>query len=434
MSLANKHEKYRKYGLGFPGLVSGTEQLSVDDHVALSPRSDHDSASSVGSSEGRAPTFTESPPPSEIAVEEGGSKSTSRASSAEHSPPSLEVSIHRVDQCIISNAEVDGHKFDYHRVNPALVPEGWSNDPKDLEPFSGSLSTDEYSLPSCALPILALGGNEQPDRYLFSILGRFYLWTPASRELLYVDQLYKLPGILKRMHKKSFGFRTKPLQTLSSWNSQHQISHLPLWFWQVPRGWSQNLKKLKELKKMLDDGIEYGLQLPIPILVDDHGTEYFMKSGDRYYIYDEISGFLYRVEEPAELSQILRTLGGRVWDGLRLTECVILPEYGGPSKVPDEEVPPGWSNRIVTDGCEMEVFVRHDIYVPSLLLFREAGQGLPALYLVKGFNPSRYYIWDATCNKISNIEKPHALQDILDTLKGSVDELTLSQVEPKGRP
>lgn len=103
---ANKHERYRKYGLGFPGLVSGTEQLSVDDHVALSPRSDHDSASSVGSSEGRAPTFTESPPPSEIAVEEGGSKSTSRASSAEHSPPSLEVSIHRVDQCIISNAEV----------------------------------------------------------------------------------------------------------------------------------------------------------------------------------------------------------------------------------------------------------------------------------------------------------------------------------------
>lgn len=114
---ANKHEKYRKDGLGFPGLVSETEQLTIDDHAALSPRSDHDSNSSVGSSGVRAPTFTESPPPSEKSAEGEGSKSTSRASSAEYSPPALSAFSHvGVEDSTVSHAEVVSPKND---VSPA---------------------------------------------------------------------------------------------------------------------------------------------------------------------------------------------------------------------------------------------------------------------------------------------------------------------------
>lgn len=77
----------------------------------------------------------------------------------------------------------------------------------------------------------------------------------------------------------------------------------------------------------------------------DGGTEYFMKCGDRYYIYLDISANLHRVEQPTELSKILGVLDYEQWVGLELTDCDLLLEYGGPNKVLDEEVPPGWPNQ-----------------------------------------------------------------------------------------
>lgn len=280
---------------------------------------------------------------------------------------------------------------------------------------------------------MASGGDKQSNRYLFSISERFYLWTPASSELLYVTQSYKLRGILKRIHGTSIELRTKVLESLSHWNSQHQIAYLPLWFWQIPKGWSQNSKALKETKELLDDGLEYGIPLLVPILVSNHGTEYFMRCGDRHYLYCEISGDLHRIEEPTEFKEILPVLGSTYCQGLKLTQCDYLPEYGGPGIVPDEEVPPNWTKRVDQDACENDFFGRHDIRYPTPLLFREADRGLPALYLVCG-SPSRFYIWDVVSNDISKIEQPDTLQDILDVLKDSLGELTLSHVEPRCRP
>lgn len=242
-----------------------------------------------------------------------------------------------------------------------------------------------------------------------------------------MTQSYKLRGTLKRIHEHSIDLKTQPLETLSNWNSQHQITHLPLWFWQIPRGWSQNRKKLKEVKELLDFGIEYGTKLPIPILVDDHGTEYFVKCGDRYYLYNEIIGFLYRVEEPTELSEILRVLGTRDWEGISLSHCDCIPAYGGPLTVPNDEVPPGWSNQINRDVWN-EIFKRHNISFPRLLLFRDGGHGLPPFYLVEG--GGCLYLWDTVSSDLSRVLQPTALQDIVDSLKGSSDKLTLSKVEP----
>lgn len=120
------------------------------------------------------------------------------------------------------------------------------------------------------------------------------------------------------------------------------------------------------------------------------------------------SGNLHRVEEPAELSQTLRSLGDKEWKGLRLTECDILSAYGGLNNVLDEEVSRGWSNRINQDACNEKLYNRHDILLQSLLLFREGGRGLPALYLVDGLTPS-FYLWDHVSNDISKIEPPAGL-------------------------
>ena len=268
---------------------------------------------------------------------------------------------------------------------------------------------------------MASEGDEDGSRYLFSVLGRFYLWVPASSELLYVTQTYKLRGVLQRIHKDSFGLRIRPLESLSHWYSQHQITHPPISSDEIPSGWSQSLNDIREIDDLLNVH-EYGLPLPVLILASQ--DEYLMRCGDRYYIYHDIWCNLNRVEEPTKLSQILRALGTRNWEGMKLAECDPLPEYGGPYNVADEEVPPGWSKRVDQGVYDKEFFDLHDISRPSLLLFHEADWSLPALYFIKGFNPSRFYIWNVAFGKISRIEQPETLQDILDTLKGCFDELT----------
>ena len=101
-------EEMENYGLNLLSLASETKKLSMDDNAALSPALSHITVSSAASSESQAPSFTESSPPSEKSAElNGGSKNTSRGSSVdEHTPASLTVSVHAIDDAIISHAEL----------------------------------------------------------------------------------------------------------------------------------------------------------------------------------------------------------------------------------------------------------------------------------------------------------------------------------------
>lgn len=267
--------------------------------------------------------------------------------------------------------------------------------------------------------------GEDASRYLFCVLGHFYLWVPASGELLYVTQTYRLRGVLQRIHKNSFGLRTRPLESLSHWYSQHQITHPPIRSEEIPSGWSQKMKNIREIDDLLN---VHERGLPLPVLILASKCELLMRCGDRYCIYHDIWCNLIRVEEPNDLSEILRALGDRNRGGMRLTECDPLPEFGGPYYVADEEVPLGWSNRVDQDLCRTEIFDRPGIPVSRLLLSREDDRGTPALYLVKGYSPIRYLIWDTVSTDVSEIEQPKTLQDILDALRGSLDELTLSKI------
>ena len=244
-----------------------------------------------------------------------------------------------------------------------------------------------------------------------------------------MTQTYELRGVLQRVHKDSFGLRTRTLESLSHWYSQHQITHPPICPEEIPSGWSQKMKNIREIDDLL---IVHECGLPLPVLVLRSKDEYLMKCGDRHYIYNDIWCTLNRVEEPTELSQILRTLGHETWEGIRLTECDSLPEYGGPYNLSDEDVPHGWSKPVDDqDGCEKELSDHHGISIPSLMLFHDADRDLPALYLVKGVNPIQFYIWDVYSNELSKIEQPKALQDILNMLGSSFHELILSHAEPR---
>ena len=102
----NKDEQHGNHGLSLLELISETEQLSVDDKVAQSPTLSHTPTSSVGSSESQVPSFVESPPPGKSADKPWGSKTTSRASSAERTVPESEVSSSEEDDSDVCPADV----------------------------------------------------------------------------------------------------------------------------------------------------------------------------------------------------------------------------------------------------------------------------------------------------------------------------------------
>ena len=102
----DKDEGYGKYGLNLLDLTSDMEQLSVDDQVALSPTSSRAPTSNAGSSESQAPSFVESPPLGKSADTPWGLKTSSRASSAEHTAPGSEVSSFEEDDSEVSQADV----------------------------------------------------------------------------------------------------------------------------------------------------------------------------------------------------------------------------------------------------------------------------------------------------------------------------------------
>lgn len=96
------------------------------------------------------------------------------------------------------------------------------------------------------------------------------------------------------------------------------------------------------------DSQERGLELPLPILASIHLDCQFFQSGNRHYLYNQISSDVFRVEEPVKLQEILRILSNNTscqgLTGLKLENMERLPEYGGPSRVPDNDVPEGWTN------------------------------------------------------------------------------------------
>lgn len=247
-----------------------------------------------------------------------------------------------------------------------------------------------------------------------------------------MTECYNLEGILQRINDK-YELRTKPLHSLALQYSQHQIPYLSLWFWQIPRGWSQDIKELEDLKEMVS-GHEYGLPLPVPILVSDGSSgipEFLMKCGDEFYLFCETSHDLFHIDEPSELRGILSVLGTTDGD-LKVTPVNYLPEYGGQNIVDDSNVPSAWSNRIDIRVSCADLFDKHGIYCSDILLYWHGSADDAPKYLVEGYRG--HYIWETVSNDVWRIDEAQGLQDFLDILKNPSRHLTLSLVPAAHRP
>ena len=220
---------------------------------------------------------------------------------------------------------------------------------------------------------------------MISYFGKLYFWTPGCDELLYVTELYSLIKILHRMDE-DIGLRTKPLKPLSQHSPLNQVLSHSIWFWEVPKGWSQSFCDLGYIQEVISGCYEYGLPLSVPMLLTNKisgSTIFFLKSGDEYYLYYEISSELVHIDEPTSLQDILRVLGNEEVMGLKTTHVNVLPEHGGPNVVADDDVPEGWTNKINKEVRCGDIFYKRGIYGSDILLFQDGCLNGTTQYLVE---------------------------------------------------
>ena len=180
-----------------------------------------------------------------------------------------------------------------------------------------------------------------------------------------------MEGVLQHI-SGGFELQTKSLGPLNLQHNPLYDTDLSLWFWQVPSDWSQDEKELEYFQKIAL-GQPYGLPPLIPILVrnvDEEDTEYFIKSGEEFYISYWMYPQLVHVDKPSGLHEIPSVLGRGSGKELETTKVNRLPEYGGPDIVADDNFPVGWSNKIdKTVSCGGELSHKLEIWDPHLVTF-----------------------------------------------------------------
>ena len=75
------------------------------------------------------------------------------------------------------------------------------------------------------------------------------------------------------------------------------------------------------------------------------GDGQLIQSGGHYYLYAQVADHLYSIDKPTNLRDILSGLKDS-WTKLKIEEVEVLPEYGGPNRIQDWQVPNEWTNRV----------------------------------------------------------------------------------------
>lgn len=250
---------------------------------------------------------------------------------------------------------------------------------------------------------------------------------------------YELRGVIRRMSVDSPELQVKELWRLPAERFETSIEYLKLSSDKIPKNWYNNVKALQDLRQAVP-AQEYGLSLPLPILTfggSSHGLGYqLFQSGERYYIYDQISFDILRINEPRILQDVLQVLNDdsmNALQGLNLENLELLPEYGGPNRVSDDDVPQGWTKQVDSKIVDYDWCRGYGLSIcPTTLLYSETYLDGTPVYLFEsqpGLHSS-IYLWKPSSDAIYRIDGTEGLPDILAVLKDASTELKLTLLRP----
>ena len=207
----------------------------------------------------------------------------------------------------------------------------------------------------------------------------------------------------------------------------------------IPKGWYNDLQGLKDLRQIVP-AQEYGLSLPLPILEfggSSLGLVYqLFQSGERYYIYDQISFDILRINQPMMLQDILQALNNaskQALQALTLEKLGLLPEYGGANRFPDGDVPQNRTNQVESKIVNDAWCRGYGLSTcPNTLLYSESYlDGTPAyLFESQPSLRSSNYLWKSSSDAICRIDETDGLSDVLEALNDASFKLKLTLLRP----
>lgn len=232
--------------------------------------------------------------------------------------------------------------------------------------------------------------------------------------------------------------RLKELQRLPPERFATSCEYLKLSFDMIPKRWYNDLQGLNDIRQTVP-AQEHGLSLPLQILTfggSSLGLAYqLFQSGEQYYIYDQICFGILRINQPRILQDILQALNDtsrNALRGLEVEKLELLPEYGGLNRVPDGDVPQGWTNQVDSQTINHVWCRGYGLGTcPNTLLCSESYlDGTPA-YIFES-QPSLHssnYLWKPSLNAIYRIDKTEGLPDVLAALKDASIGLSITLLQ-----
>ncbi len=317
-----------------------------------------------------------------------------------------------------------------------MVSEGWSTDPKKLQPILDAFPSRSFGGEK-PVPISVSTADDENPLFLLWWRSKFYFWRSASPHHLYSMEPYELRDLLRGIKSGCVELELKERFPLLE-RPESGEKNLQIGPQEVPKGWSNDIERLDDIRQMVVFQ-EFGLALPSSIFQykkdfhirgkEVHRAYQLFQSGDRYYIFDQNTEALDRIEEPAGFQSILRTLNDT---SDHLPSRLKTREVGRLPKIKDSNVPKGWTNTMELYAVEDNGFRGFGLgRVLYTLLYSESYMGKTPAYLFKNqpSSHSEIYLWKPSLDQVYRIDNTDGLLEILAVLANPFGKLKLTLLD-----
>ncbi len=317
-----------------------------------------------------------------------------------------------------------------------MVSEGWSTDPKKLQPILDAFPSRSFG-GERPVPISVSTADDGNPLFLLWWRSKFYFWRSASPHHFYPMEPYKLRDILRGIKSGCVELELKERLPLLE-RPESGEKNLQIGPQEVPKGWSNDIERLDDIRQMVVFQ-KFGLALPSSIFQykrdfhtpgkEVHLAYQLFQSGDRYYLFNQDTEILDRIEEPAGFKGILRKLNdtpGHLPIRLKTREVGRLP------KIKDSDVPKGWTNHMAPYTVSHHRCRGFGLgWAQYKLLHSRSYMDKTPAYLLENQSSSHsgIYLWKPKEEQVYRVDDTDGLPGILAVLANPFGKLKLTPLD-----